>query len=249
MFIIGKILAALVFPPGIFIALAAACAILAIKNKRKAAAIVAILDALLLYALSTGAVSSLLIAPLENGYPPIIASDDARAIVVLGGGYNDSSPERGGAGSLTPISSMRASYGYELSRKFGLPLVFTGGRPYVANGRGSEAEAAGDAWQALGEVKGRISLETESLDTKGNAAGVEKLAGAGPFVLVTSAFHMPRAVMAFKKAGIRVLAAPTDYRAKRSSLTFTDFLPDTWRLECSRSALHEYVGILYYLLT
>ena len=100
MFIIGKILAALVFPPGIFIALAAACAILAIKNKRKAAAIVAILDALLLYALSTGAVSSLLIAPLENGYPPIIASDDARAIVVLGGGYNDSSPERGGAGSL-----------------------------------------------------------------------------------------------------------------------------------------------------
>lgn len=249
MFIVGKILAALVFPPGIFIVLAVVCAVLAIKDKKKAASIVAILDAFLLYALSTGVISSLLIAPLENKYPPIMASDGAQAIIVLGGGFNDSSPERGGAGSLTPVSSMRASYGFELSRKFGLPLLFTGGGYYDARGRGNEAEAAGAAWLAFGVPKDRISLETASEDTKGNAAGVASLAGKGPFVLVTSAFHMPRAVLAFHKAGITVLAAPTDYRAKRSSFTFTDFLPDTWKLECSRSALHEYVGILYYILT
>ena len=134
MFIIGKILAALVFPPGIFIALAAACAILAIKNKRKAAGIVAILDALLLYALSTGAVSSLLIAPLENGYPPIIASDDARAIVVLGGGYNDSSPERGGAALDSDFlyarptgTSSRGSSDCRWCSPAGGPMLRTGG--------------------------------------------------------------------------------------------------------------------------
>ena len=55
--------------------------------------------------------------------------------------------------------------------------------------------------------------------------------------------------MAFKKAGIRVLAAPRIIALSRPRLTFTNFLPDTWRLECSRSALHQYVGILYYLLT
>ncbi len=249
MLIVGKILAALLFPPGIFIVLAVIGAILAAKNKKKASAIMCSIDAFLMYALSTGIVASLLLAPLENGYPPIYSSRDARAIVVLGGGFNDSSPERGGAGSLTPVSSMRASYGFELSRSFGLPLIFTGGGYFDAPGRGSEAEAAGRTWEAFGVAKNRITLETESLDTKGNAKGVLSLSGAGPFVLVTSAFHMPRAVLAFKKVGIQVLAAPTDFRAKRSAFTITDFLPDTWRLECSRSALHEYAGILYYFLT
>lgn len=92
-----------------------------------------------------------------------------------------------------------------------------------------------------------ITLETKSKDTAGNAIGVAEIAGPGPFVLVATAFHMPRAVISFKKAGITVLPAPTDFRAKRTPLTLTDFLPDTWKLECSGMALHEYVGMLYYL--
>jgi len=154
MFIVGKLLAAVALPPGIFIIFAGVCASLAIKRKRKASFVVAIVNAMLIYALSTGVVSSFLIARFENIYLPLKIIDGAKAIVVLGGGYNDSSPERGGAGSLTPVSSMRASYGFELAREYGLPLIFSGGRAYDSRERGSEAEAAGSLWlaSAWGEI-------------------------------------------------------------------------------------------------
>jgi len=249
MFIVGKVLAALLLPPGIFIVLALISAVLAIKGKKRISALIAAANALLIYALSTGIVSSLLISPLEDRYPPIGAIADARAIVVLGGGLNDSSPERGGSGSLTPVSSMRAAYGFELARTCSLPLLFSGGAAYDSPRGGSEAEAAGRLWRSFGVPAERIMMETESKDTRGNALSVASVAGKGPFVLVTSAFHMPRAVLSFRKAGVEVIPAPTDYRAKRSPITFTDFLPDAWKLECSRMALHEYAGILYYILT
>jgi len=249
MFIAGKILSALLLPPGIFVVIALTGAILASRGKKKAATLLTISDAVLIFALSTGVASSLLISPLENKYPPITTRGDARAVIVLGGGFNESSPERGGAGSLTPISAMRASYGMELAKIFGLPLIYSGGGAYDSEGWGSEAEAGGRYWEGLGYAKDHITLETESKDTKGNANGIAGVAGKGPFILVTSAFHMPRAVYSFRKAGISVIPAPTDYRAKRSSITLSDFLPDTWKLECSRAALHEYLGLLYYLLT
>jgi len=60
---------------------------------------------------------------------------------------------------------------------------------------------------------------------------------------------MPRSVLAFERQGISVMPAPTDYRAKRSPYSWSDFMPDTSRLDTSRLALHEYIGIAYYRLT
>ena len=114
---------------------------------------------------------------------------------------------------------------------------------------GSEAEAAGRFWRSLGVPEGSFRLEEESQDTKANAAGVKRLTGTGPIVLVTSAMHMPRALLAFSKAGIRAIAAPTDYTAKRTPLRLSDFLPSGGGLMDSSFALHEYVGYLYYWLT
>jgi len=248
-FIIGKILAALLFPPGIFIILAIITAILALRGWRRAAATLALIGILLLYALSTCAFSNILIRPLEEGYVSFGKAESAVSIVVLGGGYNDSSPEYGGLGALAPSAEKRAIYGLELSRRTGLPLVYSGGVGFDSKVAGSEAEAAERLWLSLGVDKSRITLEKESVDTKGNAKGVAEFAKGSTVLLVTSAFHMPRSVLAFERAGVRVIAAPTDYRAKRSPLTWADFLPDTYRLDCSRLALHEYLGILYYRLT
>jgi uncharacterized SAM-binding protein YcdF (DUF218 family) len=248
MFIVGKILAALVFPPGLYVALGIVCCLLAWRGRRKAAMVVAASSAALLYLLSTGLVANLLLAPLENAYPPLSSAQGARAVVVLGGGYNDLSPEYG-RGVLTPISEKRAVYGLELADRYGLPLVFSGGKGLDSGTAGSEAEAAGDLWRRLGVSADRISLETESVDTKANARGVVSLAGKGPFLLVTSAFHMPRAMLAFEKTGASVIAAPTDYRVKRRAAGWVDLLPDTYQLDLSRTALHEYVGLLYYRLT
>jgi uncharacterized SAM-binding protein YcdF (DUF218 family) len=249
MFIIGKIVAALILPPGIFVIVAALVAILAARGKKKAAWILSAADALAIYVLSTCAFSNMLVIPLENKYVPLTWKVDATAVVVLGGGFNDTSPEYGNAGALTSTSEKRAIYGLELANRYGLPLVFSGGKVFSLKKEGSEAEAAGRLWLSLGVDRNRIMLETESKDTKENASRVAALKGKGPFILVTSAFHMPRAMRTFEKAGINVIAAPTDFQGKRSPILWSDLMPDSGQLSLSRLALHEYFGMIYYNLT
>jgi uncharacterized SAM-binding protein YcdF (DUF218 family) len=249
MFIIGKILAAILFPPGLFVLLAVVLVFCIYGKHKKTAYAIAGSIVLIAYVLSTCAFSNLLVLPLENKYAPLANAEEASAIVVLGGGYNDSSPEYQNRGSLLPVAEKRAIYGLELARNYGLPLIFSGGKGYDSRAEGSEASAAERLWLSLGFDKKRITIETGSLDTKGNAAGVEKLVRGRKVLLVTSAFHMPRAMLSFEKAGISAIPAPTDYRAKRSAITWADFLPDASWLEISALALHEYFGILYYRLT
>jgi uncharacterized SAM-binding protein YcdF (DUF218 family) len=248
LFITGKILASLVFPPGLFIVLIVVALILMRFGKRKAATILLVVNAALCYFMSTNAVAGILVAPLENAYPPVSEAADAAAIVVLGGGYNDRSPEYGGEPSLSPEAEKRAIYGLELSRRFNLPLVYSGGIGFDLHTTASEAEAAGHLWRRLGVPIERITLEKTSVDTKTNASNVAELMKGKKIVLVTSAYHMPRAILSFKKARMNVIPAPTCYRAKRSAITWADFLPNAGALETSFAALHEYGGIVYYNL-
>jgi len=249
MFILGKILAAIFFPPGLIILFVFFLIFCVHTGKKRAALIIAYALALFSYLLSTCVFSSLLVLPLENEYKPLADAQLADAVVVLGGGYNDNSPEYGNIGSLSPVAEKRAMYGLELARKYDVPLMFSGGKGYDSLVKGSEASAAERLWLSLGFDKRRITIETESLDTKGNATGIEAIVRGRNVLLVTSAFHMPRAMLSFEKVGIHAVPAPTDYRAKRSAFTWADFLPDASWLDVSRSALHEYLGILYYRLT
>jgi uncharacterized SAM-binding protein YcdF (DUF218 family) len=249
MFVLGKILAALVLPPGSFIVLSLLCVMLIARGKKRAAIVAASITAFLVYAFSTSIVSDALLAPLEDAYASALSSGEARAIVVLGGGYNDDSPEYGGMGALTQASVKRAIYGLELARRYDLPLIFSGGKGLDSTLVGSEAEAAGRLWVSLGMSPDRMRLERTSVDTKENAFKTVELFGAGPYLLVTSAYHMPRAMLSFGKAGASAIPAPTDYRARRSRLSWVDFLPGADELGASRLALHEYVGLLYYRLT
>jgi uncharacterized SAM-binding protein YcdF (DUF218 family) len=246
MFTLGKILASLAFPPGIFIVLAFVAFILYIFKKRKVAFGIVALDVAFIYLLSINAFASFLIAPLENKYPPISGAQGAQVIAVLGGGYNDHSPEYGGEAALAPEAEKRAIYGLELAKSLNLPLVYSGGTSFAVTTKGSEAEAAGRLWQSLGVPKTRITLEKESLDTKMNASGVATLMKGKRIILVTSAYHMPRAMLSFQKAGMNAIPAPTEYRAKRTPLMWPDYLPSSSALETTYAALHEYVGLLYY---
>jgi uncharacterized SAM-binding protein YcdF (DUF218 family) len=249
MLIIGKIVQALIFPPGLFALLLLLVALLAFRGRRRAAAICAAGAALILYVFSMGAFVNILLSPLENRYAPITEPGGARYVVVLGGGFVESSPERGGGPSLAPVSTVRAAYGLELSRRFGLPLVYSGGRGYASRVAATEAEAAKAFWLSLGAGAGSILLEDASQDTKENAAGIARIVGASRIVVVTSAAHMPRSMLALARAGIDAVPAPTDYEAKRSPLTWADFMPDLDALKQARAALHEYLGLLYYRMT
>jgi uncharacterized SAM-binding protein YcdF (DUF218 family) len=249
MFLLGKILGVLAFPPGLFLSLALLAVLLLVLKRRKTAILVAALDFLALYFLSTTAVASLLIAPLENKYPPLADASGAQVVIVLGGGYNDVSPEYEGQPALAPESEKRAIYGLELSRRYKLPLIYSGGASFANTTKGSQAEAAERLWQSLGVPSSSIALETASFDTKTNASGVAALTKGKRGILVTSAFHMPRSMLSFQRMGMDVVAAPTDYKAKRSSLTWADYLPNVSAMETSAAALHEYVGLPVYRLS
>jgi uncharacterized SAM-binding protein YcdF (DUF218 family) len=197
-----------------------------------------------LYLLATPLVGHTLLATLQEPYnAPAYA--DAQAIVVLGGGVYHDAPEYGGD-TVRSYSLERLRYAARLQHASGLPLLASGGRP-----EGGEAESLA-MWSTLRKDFGVDTrwVEITSLNTgesARNSYAILQPSGSTCILLVTHAWHMPRARAAFEKAGFTVIAAPTVYVTERK-LTVLDFLPSTKGLMQSHIALHEWIGILWYKL-
>ena len=154
------------------------------------------------------------------------------AIVVLGGGRIEHAPETGTA-ELNDFSLQRLHHGVRLARQTGLPLAFSGGVGRGGSDRSalSEAEIA----QRVAERDFRQPLkwaESASRDTRENAVNTVRLLrgqGVEHIVLVTHAWHMPRARRAFAEAAgdsLRITPAPMGYIASDEN-AWTDWLPTT----------------------
>ncbi len=234
----------LLLPPGNGLLL---LAVAAIFRRRHWAFGLALSAGLLLLAQSIPIVAQALIASLEREAGPVVSeTQGAGAIVVLGSGLNLDAAEYGGD-TANERTLVRLRYGAYLARHLDLPLLVTGGKPLRANL--SEAEAmAGIMEQELG-VKVRWR-ETNSRDTADNArmsAEILQAAGIKRIVLVTQAFHMPRARLLFERAGLEVIPGPTGFRAlpQRDAPSPFDYLPQASALQNSYYALHEWLGILW----
>jgi len=197
-------------------------------------------------------VGAALLLPLEERFP---SWDPARGapdgIIVLGGEIDaDRSQAR-----ETPIfvrSGERISMGAELAARFPQArVVFTGGTNNVVLEGAPEARYAVPLLERLGVARGRIEVEDRSRNTAENAAFTAALIDPKPgqrWLLVTSAFHMPRAVGCFRRAGIPVEAVPVDRRIDRSQ----DFYPSPSLgegLAMADMAAREWVGLMVYWLT
>ena len=179
--------------------------------------------------------------------PPLAARElhTAQAIVVLGGGLIVDSPEYG-ADVPVPEALARLRYAAQLARDSRLPVLLAGGNPYGV--QMAEAHAMASALREL--VLEPRWVETGSLTTAENAAGAYALLAPERrlrIVLVTSAWHMPRAERAFRRAGFEVVPGPTSY-APRVPLRAADFLPSAWGLGQTRTALWEMLGLAWYRL-
>ncbi|NDI24222.1 MAG: YdcF family protein [Actinobacteria bacterium] len=123
-------------------------------------------------------------------------------------------------------------------------LVYSSFGP-ESGGAIGEAELAKRTWISLGVKSSSIIIENTSNNTYQNAIQTKKLLGDdGTWLLVTSAIHMKRATMSFKKAGLDVTAIPVDYIWSKTPppWTFSFFAAlNSWR-----AASHEYIGYLYY---
>jgi uncharacterized SAM-binding protein YcdF (DUF218 family) len=239
-----------VLSPILLVALIVVCAILA-RRRGPAVWLLSVAGSLVLL-LSMPVVASLLLRPLEYRYAALgSAAPRAEAIVVLGGGVRDGSPDEGGEPSLTATTLKRVVYGYRLQRRFAVPLVVCGGTTWREKGAASEADVAKAALVNLGADEGGIIAEGRSTTTwenARNAAALLRARGVSRVLLVTSAWHMPRAMIAFRRAGIACVPAPTDYLSRGGRLTAVDFVPGFGELRDSVTALQEYCGIALYVV-
>jgi uncharacterized SAM-binding protein YcdF (DUF218 family) len=243
-----KAAATLMLPPGGNIVLGVAGLVLWRRSRALAAALIAISFAGLLI-LSTPRVADALYEGLESSEPRLpgaVVADEIGTIVVLGGGRSGNAREYGGE-TVSHGTLVRLRYGARLQRETGLPLLVSGGS--VFGDATSEASLMRAVLEQDFDVPVRW-LEDRSRNTAENARfSAELLAAEGisAILLVTHAMHMPRAAEAFEAQGMRVYAAPTGYRfGVRSGAGILDWLPSAGGLEKSQTALHEYLGRLWY---
>lgn len=209
-----------------------------------------LLGASALLLLSLPMVSHRLMQPLEP-YPALTEQDlmhpAAQAIVLLGAERYTDATEYGGD-SIGPISLQRARYAAWLQRRSGLPLFVTGGSPP------HEDPPIGLLMSRVLEQEFQVpvtQVERHSLNTQENAAftaPILRRERISRIYLVTSAWHLPRAVRAFEQEGIQVTPAPTAFEQRNPSEgpMPQDFFPGPRSLYRSYYAIHEYLGRIWY---
>lgn len=198
-----------------------------------------------LYWLSTPFIADRLLAQFEH-FPAINLSNlpTADAIVILGGGTYFNAPEYGGD-TVNRYTLERLRYGARLYRASHLPIAVSGGRP---NGGRPEAELMQAALQQDFAVPVRW-VETRSNNTNENARACRKLLpdNIQTIYLVTQAWHLPRAMDAYRRAGFTVIPAGTGYTLTRHT-KLRDFIPQPQALINSYFAIHEALGLIWYRL-
>jgi uncharacterized SAM-binding protein YcdF (DUF218 family) len=202
-----------------------------------------------LWALSTPATVAPLAQHLLNLPPPLSASalqsGNWQAIVVLGGGIEAEAPEWASA-QVNAQTARRVRYGVHLSKLSGLPMAFSGGVGWSQFGRAVPTEAAVAQTYALEAGASFTWLEAQSRDTQQNAAFTRRVlqpAGIQRIVLVTHAWHLPRAAAEFEQAGFAVLPAPTGYPGL-NQVSALAWLPSADALQSNAQLLREGLGLL-----
>lgn len=176
--------------------------------------------------------------------------DQKSAIVVLGGGRWQNSPEYP-EDQLSPGAFWRVRYAAHLAKTYKLPIIATGGTVLPYEQVPEAAMAAKVLHEELGIEPSKIIEEGQSRTTWENAkftAEILKQEEIEQVVLVTSAYHMRRAVFAFNRMGIEVIPKPTGFYSLQQSNWIDDWIPQSEPLHLSKVALHEYIGLVVYRL-
>ncbi len=223
-------------------------AALALRRRAALSATLVLLSIAVLYVFSTSRVANALMGALESSARNTVRPGTYDAVIVLSGMVDDTSSRREGRAELTSAAD-RIVAGFELLREGkARALLLSGGPAFPAPGVRSEPEWLADALRRWGADPARIVLETTSRNTHENAVESARIAAErrwGSLLLVTSAFHMSRALGCFRKVGLSPDTFPVDYRGEHD---VDGFLPRAQSFAQSTDALREYAGRLVYRL-
>jgi uncharacterized SAM-binding protein YcdF (DUF218 family) len=252
-FLLSKTLGTMLLPVNFLIGAGVLGAILLVTRYAVLGRRVLATSAVLLALCGFSPVGKLLILPLEQRFPPWDPSRGAPdGIVVLGGGIEpDLSAAHGRP--ILDHSGDRLVAAAELARQYpNARIVYSGGNAnLVGDDSAKEADYALSMLESLGVAKARLTAERLSRNTVENAEFVKTVANPKEgerWLLVTSAFHMPRSIGLFRRAGFKVEAYPVDWRASPSqALSFSSVAMNG--LERTEVAMREWIGLAAYRLT
>jgi uncharacterized SAM-binding protein YcdF (DUF218 family) len=252
-FTLSKVLGFFASPSNLVIALGLLGILLMATRRARVGRFLAAASLMALAVLGLSPLGNALIIPLEQRFPPW---DDSRGppdgIVVLGGGIT---PDVSAARNEVALNEAaeRVTATVALARRYPeARIVYSGGSGALIFREGSEAAFAVRLFESLGIQPARIIAEEQSRDTVENAVFSLLLAMPKPgerWLLVTSAYHMPRAMGVFRRAGFPVEAYPVDWRTRGPQDALRPFRTLGGGLERADTAVREWVGLLVYWLT
>jgi uncharacterized SAM-binding protein YcdF (DUF218 family) len=191
--------------------------------------------------------------PLEDHYPPLYpraqldaavasAGHTPRWIVVLGGG-DTADPRVPANDQLSDSGLSRVVEGIRLLRLVpGTKLLLSGG----VGKQEKHADALGAVATSLGVGADEMELDKTAWDTEQEAHNLSPRLGKEPFFLVTSAFHMPRAVALFRHAGAVPIPAPTHHLTLDvPGVSLSELFPSPDAMANLEAGWHEYLGLLW----
>jgi uncharacterized SAM-binding protein YcdF (DUF218 family) len=194
---------------------------------------------------------AVLLRPLEERFPPPPAFPAPAGIIVLGGAVDTEKSEARGQIYFSPDGA-RMTAGVDLTRRYpSARLVFTGGSEGLLGEGPAEAISARKLWLSLGVPAERMTFEAKSRNTWENAVFTRDLVKPKPgetWLLVTSAWHMPRSVGIFRHLGFDVIPYPVAYRTFGDERDFLLSPSMTDRVFMLDFGIREWVGLLAYRL-
>ncbi|MBI4434405.1 YdcF family protein [Candidatus Uhrbacteria bacterium] len=261
MFTILKLLKPFLLPPTLLAAAFAIGCVLVWKGRRRIG-LWTLTGALAVFVLlSLDPIANGLVWTLERRYgvPPTITEHhrDAVAIVILAGGATEPDGRRD-VGELSGASWRRLWRGIATYRELDgiVPIVYSGGSGDPFNAVSHEAELARSyALWVAGVPEDRFLVETASRTTYENGVAIVRMIRERSpditkpkVLLVTSAWHMRRAVAVFEGLGVAIVPIPADFAARTLRVTPLSIFPSADAFSSSVTSIHEWIGIAGYRL-
>jgi uncharacterized SAM-binding protein YcdF (DUF218 family) len=252
-FVFSKTVGLMLLPTNFLICLGLAGALLLATRFARLGRELVIAGAVLFAICGFSPLGYLLLYPLEQQFPPWQPAGGAPAGIVVLGGSIDVDVSAGRGVAVIASAADRILAAVALARRYpDARIVYSGGNPHLLSGDAREADYAASLFESLGISKERLIMERRSRNTEENAEFSMAIAApkAGErWLLVTSAFHMPRAVGLFRKVGFAVEAYPVDWRVggREDLLRFTAISLEG--LDRVNVGLREWTGLAAYWAT
>ncbi len=243
-FILKKIISIFLMPLPLGMAFIVLALILLYRNKLQKAKFVLLFTLVWFFLFSYTPFVNALLAPLESKYATLHqAPKEVKYIYVLGGGHSTD--------EMLPITSqVHEASVVRLNEGIRLYQQLQGTAKIIVSGHSGSYDPTSHAVMqeqlamALGVPKIHIILRSEPRDTQEEAMAARDLVGKKPFILVTSAYHMSRAMKFFTQEDLTPIPAPTNHLASIKQSDYLDFFSSR-AFEKSRIVFHEVLGMIW----